>query len=131
MKDADGKDVTSQFDVKLTDGSLVISKAANPMTAKAKKPSLKAVKLAKKARTIKRTKAITIRKAQGKKTFKLVKVTKKKFKKYFKVAKKSGKITVKKGLKKGTYKVKIKVTAAGTANYKARTRSVTVPIKVK
>ena len=53
------------------------------------------------------------------------------FKKYFKVNKKNGKITVKKGLKKGTYKLKIKVTAAGNANYNAGSKSVTVKIKVK
>ena len=35
------------------------------------------------------------------------------------IAKKTGKVTVKKGLKQGTYKVKVKVKAAGTANYKA------------
>ena len=47
------------------------------------------------------------------------------------VNKKNGKITVKKGLKKGTYKVKVKVTAAGNSSYKAATKTVTVTVKVK
>ena len=44
---------------------------------------------------------------------------------------KNGNITVKKGLKKGTYKVKIKVTAAGSNTVKAATKTVTVTITVK
>ena len=59
-------------------------------------------------------------------------MTKSKFKKYFAVNTKTGKITVKKGLKKGTYKVKVKVKAAGNANYKAsKEKTVTVTVKVK
>ena len=42
-----------------------------------------------------------------------------------------GKLTVKKGLKKGTYKVKVKVTAAGNKNYKAGSKTATVTVKVK
>ena len=45
--------------------------------------------------------------------------------------KKTGKVTVKKGLKKGTYKVKIRVRAAGNATYKAGARTVTIKIKIK
>ena len=44
---------------------------------------------------------------------------------------KTGKVTVKKGLKKGTYKVKVKVTAAGNTNYRKATKKVTFRIKVK
>lgn len=58
-------------------------------------------------------------------------MTKAKFKKYFKVNAKNGNITVKKKIKKGTYKVKIKVTAAGNAGFKPGTKTVTVKIKVK
>ena len=42
-----------------------------------------------------------------------------------------GRITIKKGLKKGTYKLKIDITAAGNANYLAATKQVVVTIKVK
>ena len=109
------------------------AKKANTMTAKAKSKSVtvKYTKLRKKAQTIKRSKAITVKNPQGTVTYKLSSVTKKKFKKYFKVASKTGKITVKKGLKKGTYKLKIAVTAAGTDEYKALSKKVTVTVKVK
>ena len=42
-----------------------------------------------------------------------------------------GKLTVNKGTKKGTYKIKIKVKAAGNKNYKALTKTVTVKLTVK
>ena len=47
------------------------------------------------------------------------------------IAKKTGKVTIKKGLKKGTYTVKVKVKAAKTRNYNALTKTVTFKIKVK
>ena len=102
-------------------------KKTNPIVVKGKTVSLKRSVLKKKSRTIKRSSAIKITK--GKKTYKLASVSKSK--KYFKVSKKTGKITVKKGLKKGTYKLKIKVRAAGDYSYKARTRTASVTIKVK
>jgi endo-1,4-beta-xylanase len=46
------------------------------------------------------------------------------------INKKTGKVTVKKGLKKGTYKVKAIITAAGDANHKAATVPVTFKVKV-
>ncbi len=44
---------------------------------------------------------------------------------------KTGKITVKKGTKKGTYKIKVKVSAAASSNYKAASKTVTVKVVVK
>lgn len=45
---------------------------------------------------------------------------------------KNGKVTVKKGLKKGkTYSVKVKVTSAATTEYEAATQTVTLKIKIK
>ena len=44
---------------------------------------------------------------------------------------KAGKITVKKGTKKGTYKIKVAVTAAGNDNYKDGTKNVTMKVAVK
>ena len=67
-------------------------------------------------------------------SYKLVsaKKGKKSFRKKFSVNAKTGKITVKKRLKKGTYKVKVKVKAAGNANYKASAwKTVTFKVKVK
>ena len=45
---------------------------------------------------------------------------------------KTGKVTVKKGLKKGTYKVKVKMNKAGNQNYNAaKTVSKTLKITIK
>ena len=44
---------------------------------------------------------------------------------------KTGKITVKKKTKKGTYKIKVKVTSAANTNYKAAARNIIVKIMIK
>lgn len=49
----------------------------------------------------------------------------------FTVNKTNGKITVKKGLKKGTYKIKVKISAKAKGNYNAGSKTVTVTVKVK
>ena len=101
------------------------AKYANPLTVKAKKPTVKFKNLKKKNQTIALKSWATVTKAQGKVTCK-----KSSGNKNITVSK-AGKITVKKGLKKGSYKVKIKVTAAGNATYKAKTVTVTVTVKIK
>ena len=108
-----------------------IIKAANPLTVKGKTVKVEFSKLTAKTQKIADNKAIKVSGAQGKVTYKLVSVKKAKFKKYFKINAKTGKITVKKKLMKGTYKIKVKVTAAGNANYNKVTKSVTFKIKVK
>ncbi len=85
------------------------------------------VKNLKKAR--KSYKAVTVKGAKGKVTYKIS--GNKKSRKALKFNKKNGKITVKKGTKKGTYKLKIRVKAAGTALYKAGSKAVTVKVRVK
>ncbi len=103
-----------------------IIKAKNKMTAGGKTVTLKYSELKKKGKTFKRANAIKVKNNNGKVTY-----TKKSGSKKITINKKTGKITVKKGLKKGNYKVKIAVRAAGTANYKAMTKTVTVTIKIK
>ncbi len=102
------------------------AKYANTLTVKAKKPTVKYSKLKKKNQTIAVKNAMTVSKAKGTVTY-----TKSSGNKKITINKKTGKITVKKGLKKGTYKVKVKVKAAGNTTYKATTKIVTVTIKVK
>ncbi len=102
------------------------AKYANTLTVKGKTATFKAKSLKKKAQTIDVKKALAVSKAQGKVTY-----AKKSGNKKITVNKKTGKITVKKGLKKGTYKVYVKVTAAGNAYYKASAKTVKVTIKVK
>ena len=73
--------------------------------------------------------AVTVKGAKGKVTYKITGSSKSK--KALKFNKKTGKITVKKGTKKGAYKLKIRVKAAGTALYKAGSKTVTVKVRVK
>ncbi len=112
-------------------------KLDNTFTAKGKNVKKKAKTLKKKAVKISRKKAITVKNAKGKVTYKKVKVLKgkkkvsKKIAKKFVINSKTGKITLKKGIKKGTYKFKIKVRDAGTKMYKAKAKTVTVKVSVK
>ncbi len=105
-----------------------INKAANPLTIKAKKATIKYTAVKKKAQVVGVTKVIAFtKKGQGKMTY-----TKASGNKNITIAKTTGKVTVKKGLKKGTYSVKVKVKAGGNANYKASSvKNVTFKIKVK
>lgn len=102
-----------------------LAKKANPITVKAKKVTVKYAKVKKKKQTVAAKKAFTVSKAQGKVTYKKLSGNKKI------TINSSGKITVKKKLKKGTYKLKVRVTAAGNTKYKAGSKTVTVTIKVK
>ena len=103
-----------------------LPKKKNTLKAKGRTVKLSAKELKKKKLTVSRKKAITVKKAKGRVTFKKLKGNKK-----IVINKKTGKITVKKGLKKGTYKVKIKVTSAGDENYEKLAKTVTVKIKLK
>lgn len=77
--------------------------------------------------------AFTLNGAQGKVTYKLIKSgTSAKIWKYLKINKK-GVITVKKWkkAKKGTYSIRIKVTASGNGSYKKGSKTATIKIKIK
>ena len=100
-------------------------KNANPISVKGKTVSIKYSALKNKNQTVKKNDAFSLSNAKGKVTYKKSsgnsKIT----------VSNAGKITVKKGLKKGTYSVKVKVKAAGTNTYKAATKTATVKIKVQ
>lgn len=106
------------------------TKKDNPVRVKAKTVTVKYNKLKKKKQVILRKKAVVLSKAKGKVTYKLAAVNKKKFKKYFAVNAKNGNITIRKGLKKGIYKLTIKVRAAGNTSYKAATKTLKCTIRV-
>ncbi len=106
------------------------SKKNNTLTVKTKTKTIKLKKLKKKNRTVK---PLTVKKAKGKVTYKLIKKgTNKKIWKYLKISKK-GAITIKKWkkAKKGTYKIKVTVTAAGNKAYKKGSKTVTVKVRIK
>ena len=118
-----------------TEAKFVISKAKNPLKVKAKTATVKYSKIKKKAQKLAVKKVIRfVKNGQGSMTYTLTSVKKggKSFKKKFTINKKTGKVTVKKGLKKGKYIVKIKVKAAGNANYKkSAVKTVSSTVKVK
>lgn len=107
----------------VTKATYKIARAGQKMTVKATKKTLKASKLKKKAWTIS---AITVKKQGG-----AVKYRKLSGSSRLKINAKTGKITVRKNTKKGTYKIKVKVTSAASTNYKAASKNVTVKIVVK
>ena len=102
-----------------------LEKKANTLKASGKTATVKYSAVKKKNQTVTQSKAFTISNAKGKVTYSKSSGNKKI------TVSSAGKITVKKGLKKGTYKVKVKVKAAGNDTYKAATKTVTVTIKVK
>jgi hypothetical protein len=98
------------------------AKSASKITFSTKSKSIKASKVKKKAQKFQ----IKIKKTgNGKVTYKKSSGSKK-----LSVSK-SGKITVKKGTKKGTYKIKVKATIAETSTFKKATKSQTIKVKVK
>ena len=64
-------------------------------------------------------------------TYQKVSVNKKKYTKKFTVNKTTGDITVKRGVKKGKYKLRVNVTAVGNYRYEPETKTVTVTIRVQ
>ena len=121
-KKAGSVTITATNNGKSATVKIKVVQKANPMTVKAKKLSLKK---GYKTKSYVKSKAFTVRSAKGTVTFKKSKGDKK-----ITVSSK-GKVTVKEGLKKGTYKVTVKVTAKGNKTYKAKTKAVTLKVVVK
>jgi hypothetical protein len=117
---AAGNDVWESVSNKVT---VTIVMGTNPLTVKA---TSKSVSL----KTLKKTAVVvvplTVTKAKGKVTYKKASGAA-----CLTVNKSTGKVTVKKGTKKGTYTAKVKITAAGNTNYKARSKTVTCKVIVK
>ena len=100
----------------------------NPLKVKGKTAKVKYSKVRKKTSSVKVSKVLKITpKAPGSLNFTKVSGNKK-----ITINKTSGKVTVKKKLKRGTYKIKVKVMSKGNATYKASSwKTVTFKIKVK
>lgn len=104
--------------------TFTIDKLEQKLGAKGKTKTLTAAKLKKKSRTV--TCITGTSDVEGKLTFKKLSG-----KKALKVNAKTGKVTVAKGSKKGTYKAQIEVSAAATEVYEEATKIVTVSVRVK
>lgn len=103
--------------------TFTISKATNPMAVKVAAKTVKLSDVKSKAQTVA---PISVTKAQGGVTYKKASGSS-----CLTVNAKTGKVTVKKGTKKGTYSCKVTVAAAGNTNYKKAAKTVTVKITVK
>ena len=103
-----------------------LNKAANLLYAKGKTKTVKYSALRKKTQTLGISKVMTIKNPKGTLSFKKQAGSKK-----ITINKKTGKVSVKKGLKKGTYPVRVTVFAAGNDQYEAGSKTVTIKIKVK
>ena len=117
--------ITAKDDSEVIKGSktmtITIAKATNKVTASDVTKSYKVKTLKAKKATFK----LSAKAKAGKISYKKVSSGKKI------TVSKNGTVTVAKGLKKGTYKVKVKVTAASSTNYKAASKTMTVTVKVK
>ncbi len=119
----------TQASTDVTEPAIKAEKKPNTIKVTAKEKTVKAKKLKAKKQNVKPFK---IKNAQGKVTYKIVKKgTASKLIKKIKINKK-GVITLKKGkYAKKTYKIKIKITAGGNDNYKKKTISKIIKIKIK
>ncbi len=120
-------DIRAAMDALEKAAEALVKRDVQPMTIKvsgAKKYKVSALK--KKAKTFK---AYTVKNAKGALTYKVTGAAKSR--KVLKLNKKTGKVTVKKGAKKGTYTLKVKITADGGTTYLAGSKTVTIKVKVK
>ena len=104
----------------------LIYKKNNPLAVTTKTTTIKFATLKKKNQAIARVKILKVKRNQGKVIY-----TKTQGSSKITISKATGKVTVKKGLKKGTYKIKVLVTAQGNDNYKKGSKAVILKIRVK
>ena len=124
--DATAADITAANTGLETAMTGLVMKEANPLKVTSKTATVKYANVKKKAQTLAVKNVLTVKNAQG-----TVAYVKSSGNSKITINKTTGKVTVKKGLKKGTYSVKVKVTASGDDNYKAGSNTVTFKIKVK
>lgn len=111
-----------------------VNKYINSLNVSGKTATVKYSKLKKSNQILAASKVFKFtKKGEGKLKFTLksANVGSKSFKSFFKVNSSTGKVTVKKGLKKGTYTVKVNVTAAGDDTHASYTKTVAFKIIVK
>ena len=101
-------------------------KVANTIRVRAKTAKVKYSRLKKKKQTLSRARVMTVTNAKGRVTY-----TKLSGNKKISINKTSGKVTIKKKLKKGKYYVLARVDAAGDARHEAAKRYVIFAVRVK
>ena len=107
-------------------GKYTIAKTSNALDVKVTNKTAKHSKTKQKMQEV--SKAITAKNAQGKVTYaKIIKGSSR----YLTIDKATGAIKVKKGTKKGAYKMNVKVTATDNANYLEGSKTVQVKVHVK
>ena len=124
-----GGTATADFTIAEADEPVkpVVQKKANPLAVKGRTAKVKYSKLKKKTQKLAVGKVISFkRNGQGQISYLKTSGNKK-----ITINKKTGKITIKKGLKKGTYRVKVKISATGNAEYKSAVKVTAIKIKVK
>ena len=110
----------------------VLKKNENPIAVKAKSAyNISLKKLQKKDIRVSFDKLAEVKNSEGKLSYKITKVSDKKAKSQIKINKNTGEITLNKKLRKGSYKVTVTVTAAGTDEFKSKTKKVIIKITVK
>ena len=124
------KDELGRFYVDIKRGGRIFltveyEKAKNPITLKGKTIKARALVLEKRKLTRAFAKAVKVTNKKGELSYK-----KKKGVKKVVIDKTTGKITIKKGLKKGKYKIRVNVTAAGDDFYNPITKAVTFTLNV-
>lgn len=114
---------------------VAITRSANPLRVKGRSFAVRYRRLKKKAQKRKRARVIRfVKTGKGTKTYRLVsaKKGKKSFRKRFRINKKTGLLTIRKGLRKGLYRVTVKVRAAGGIFYKRSAwKKAVIRIRVK
>ena len=107
--------------------TVTVAKKANTLLAKRTKASVACAPTKTKAQIV--GTGIRVTKAIGSVSY--ANASTNKAAKKFKISAKNGKVTVPKGTKKGSYPVKIRVTAGGNASYNKGVKVVSLSIKVK
>ena len=112
----------AEYDMKIT----VLGKRDNPVKVTPKTIKVKASQLKKHSKLIKRKQAMTVKNAKGTLRFRKLSGNKK-----ITIKRNTGEIKIARNLKKGTYKLKVRITCNGNSKYKSAKKTVTIKVKVR
>ena len=104
----------------------IFYKKTNPMTVKPRTATVRYSKLKKRTQYLRRDKVLTIKKKKGRLSFE-----KKKGNRKITIDSSTGKVKVKKGLKKGKYRIRVKVKDKGNDDFKSKSKTVWFTVRVR